>query len=85
MLKNIHTEVHCGQHVWGQNLISVSSSAKAAEDVHQLSFSGLGYCTSHHHTSSAENVDLKDAVPYEPLILASVDSCTAISFLQHES
>ena len=58
---------------------------KVAGDVHQLSFSGVGYGTPHHHTSSPEIVDLKDAVPCELLILASVDTCTAISFLQHES
>jgi hypothetical protein len=38
-----------------------------------------------HPTSSDEIVDLKDAVPCDPLILASVDTCTSISFLQHES
>jgi hypothetical protein len=53
--------------------------------VHQLSFSGIGYGTPHHHTSFAEIVDLKDAVPCGPLIPASVDTCTAISFLQRES
>jgi hypothetical protein len=39
VLKNFSTKVHCGQHVWFQNLISVSSGAKVAVDVHQLSFS----------------------------------------------
>jgi hypothetical protein len=48
-------------------------------------FFGVGYGTSHHHTSSAEIVDFKDAVPCEPLIPASLDTCTTISFLQHES
>jgi hypothetical protein len=41
-----------------------------------------------HPTSShflPEIFDLKDAVPCEPLIPASVDTSTAISFLQHES
>jgi hypothetical protein len=61
------------------------SGVKVAGDVHQLSFSGVGYSTPHHHTSSAEIVDLKDTVPCEPLIPASVDTFTAISFLQHES
>jgi hypothetical protein len=56
-----------------------------AGDVHQLSFSGVGYGTPHHHTSSTEIVDLKDAVPCEPLIPASVDTCTAFSCLHHES
>jgi hypothetical protein len=56
-----------------------------AEDMHQLSFSGVGYGTPHHHTSSVKIVDLKDAVSSEPFIPASVDTCTAISFLQHES
>ena len=37
-LKNFPTEVHCGQHVWCQKLISVSSGDKVAGDVHQLSF-----------------------------------------------
>jgi hypothetical protein len=50
-------------------------------DVHQLSLSGAEYDTTHHHTSFAEIVDFKDAVPFEPLIPASVDTC----FLQHES
>ena len=81
MLTNFPTEVHCGKYVWCQNLISVSSGAKVAG----LSFSGVGYGTPHHHTSSDEIVDLKDAVPCDPLIPASVDTCTAISFLQHES
>ena len=67
----------------GQNHISVSSGAKVARDVHQLSFSGAEYDTTHHHTSSAEIVDLKDAVPCKPLIPAFVEMCTAISFLQH--
>ena len=61
-----------------------SSGVKVVGDVHQLSFSGVGYGTPY-HTSSAEIVDLKDTVPCEPLIPASVDTCTAISFLQHES
>jgi hypothetical protein len=56
VMKNFPTEVHCGQHVWCQNLISVSSGVKVA-------------------------VDLKDAVPCDPLIPASVGTCTAISFL----
>jgi hypothetical protein len=64
-----------------QNLISVSRGVTVAGDVHQLSFSGAWYGNTHHHTSSAEIVDLKDAVPCEPLIPASVDTC----FLQHES
>ena len=85
MLKNFPTKVHCGQHVWYQNLISVSNGAKVVGDVHQLSFSGVGYGTPHHHTSSDEIVDLKDAVPCDPLIPASVDTCTAIFFLPHES
>ena len=85
VLKNVHTDVHCRQYVWCQNFISVSSGANVAGNVHQLSFSGVGYGTSHLHTSSAKIVDLKDAVPCEPLIPASVDTCTAISFLQHES
>ena len=33
----------------------------------------------------AEIGDLKDIVPCEPLIPASVDTSTAISFVQHES
>ena len=45
VLKNVPTEVHFGQHEWSQNLISVSSSAKVAGDVHQLSFSDVGYDT----------------------------------------
>jgi len=85
VLKNVPTEAHCGQHVWCQNLISVSNGVKVAGDVHQLSVSAVGYGTPHHHTSSAEIVDLKDAVSCEPPIPASVDTCTAISFLQHES
>ena len=85
VLKNVPTEVHCGQHVMCQNLISVSSGAKVAGNVHQLSFSSGGYGTPHHHTSSAEIVDLKDAVTCKPLILASVNTCTAISYRQHES
>ena len=85
VLKNVPTEVHCGQHVLCQNLISVSSGAKVAGNVHRLSFLGRGYGTPHHHTSSAEIVDLKDAVTCEPLMLASVDTCTAISYLRHES
>ena len=36
------------------------SGVKVAGDVHQLSFSGVGYSTPHHHTSSAEIVDLKN-------------------------
>ena len=84
VLKTFPTDVHCGQHVWCQNLISVSSGATVAGNVHQLRFSGEGYGITHHHTSSAGIVDLKDAVPCEPLIPASVDTCTAISFLQHE-
>ena len=71
--------------MWCQNFISVSSGAKVAGDVHQLSFSAVGYGTPHHHTFSAEIFYLKDAVPCEPLISSSVDTCTAISFLQHES
>jgi hypothetical protein len=51
VLKNFPTEVYCGQHVWRQNLIYVSSGAKVAGDVHQLSLSGVGYGTSHHHIS----------------------------------
>jgi hypothetical protein len=43
---------------------------------------GVGYGNPHHHTSSAEIVDLKDAVPCELLIPASVDTCMAICFLQ---
>jgi hypothetical protein len=58
---------------------------KVAVDVRQLSVSGVGYGTPHHHTSCAEIVDLKDAVPCEPRIPASVDTCTPISWLQHES
>jgi hypothetical protein len=85
VVTNFPTEAHFGQHVWCQNLISVSRGAKVAGDVDQLSFSGVGYGTPHHHTSSAEIVDLKDAVPCEPLIPTSLDTCTAISFLQHES
>jgi hypothetical protein len=85
VLTNFPTEVHCGKHVWCQNLISVSSGAKVAGDAHQLSFSGVGYGTPHHDTSSDEIVDLKDTVPCDPLIPASVDTCTAISFLQHAS
>ena len=85
MLKNFPTEVHCGQHVWCQNLISVSRGVQVAGEVHQLSFSGIGYGIPHHHTSAAQIDDLKDAVLCEPLIPASVDTCTAISFLQHES
>ena len=50
-----------------------------------VEFFGVGYGTLHHHASSAETVDLKDAVPCEPLILGSAETCTAISFLQHES
>jgi hypothetical protein len=56
-----------------------------AGDVHQLSFSGVGYGTPYHHTFSAEIVDLKHAFPCKPIIPASVDTCAAISFLQHES
>jgi hypothetical protein len=63
----------------------LSSGVKVAGDVHQLKFSSEGYGTKHHYTSSAEIVDLKDAVPSEPFIPASVDTCTAISFLQLES
>ena len=85
MLKNFPTEVHCGHFMWCQNLISVSSGAKLAEEVHQLHFSGVGYGTPHHHTSSADIVERKDAVPCELLTPASVDTCTVISFLQHES
>ena len=85
MLKNFPTEVHCGQHVWCQNLISVLSGVKVAGDMHQLSFSGVRYGTPHHHTSYAEMVDLEDAVPCEPLIPASVDTCMDNSFLQRES
>ena len=85
VVTNFPTEAHFGQHVWCQNLISASRGAKVAGDVDQLSFSGVGYGTPHHHTSSAEIVDLKDAVPCEPLIPTSLDTCTAISFLQHES
>ena len=85
VLKNFPTEVHCGQYVWCQNLISVSSGVTVAGDVHQLSFSCVEYGTPHHHTSSAEIVVLKGAVPCEPLIPASVDTCTAISFQQHQS
>jgi hypothetical protein len=84
-VENSPTEVQCGQNVWCQNLISVSSSAKVAGDVHQLSFSGVGYGTPYHHTFSAEIVDLKHAFPCKPIIPASVDTCAAISFLQHES
>ena len=64
---------------------SLSSDVKVAGDVHQLCFSGVGYGTSQHYIFSADIVDLKDAVPFEPLISASVDTCTAISWLQHES
>jgi hypothetical protein len=39
VLKNFPTKVHCGKHVWCQNLISVSSGVKVAVYVHQLSFS----------------------------------------------
>jgi hypothetical protein len=67
-----------------KNLIFVSSGAKVAGNVHQLRFSCVAYGTPHHHTSSAGIVDPKDTVPCEPLIPASVDTCTAISFLQHE-
>ena len=35
--------------MWCQNLISVSNGAKVAGDGHQLSFSGVGYGTPHHH------------------------------------
>ena len=59
----------------GVKTSSLSSGVKVAVDVHQL-----GFGTPHHHTSSAEIVDLKDAVPCEPLILVSVDTVTAISF-----
>jgi hypothetical protein len=52
--------------------------------MHQLNFSSLGYGTPHYQAPSAEIVDLKDTVPCEPLIPASVDTCTAISCLQHE-
>jgi hypothetical protein len=69
VLKNIPVEVHCGQHVWCQNLISVSSGETVVVNVHQLCL-GVGYGIPHHHTSSAEIVD--------PLI-------PAFSFLQHES
>jgi hypothetical protein len=68
VLKNISMEVHYGQHVWCQNLISVSNGVMIAEDMHQLSFSGVGYGTPHHHTSSVKIVDFKDAVSSEPLI-----------------
>ena len=61
------------------------SGDKVAGDVHQLSFSRVGDGTPHYHTFSGEIVDLRDAVPGEPLIPASVDMCTAISFLQLES
>jgi hypothetical protein len=79
VLKTFPTEVHCWQHVWCQNLISVSRGAKVAGNVHQLRFSGVGYDTPHHHTSSAGIVDLKDAVPCEPLIPVSVDTCEAVN------
>ena len=85
VLKNFPTEVHCGQHVWCQDLISVSSGVKVAGDVHQLRFSGVGYGIPYLYTSSAKIVDLKDSVPCEPLIAASVDTYTTISCLQHES
>jgi hypothetical protein len=52
--------------------------------MHQLNFSSLGYGTPHYQAPSAEIVDLKDTVPCEPLIPASVDTCAAISCLQHE-
>jgi hypothetical protein len=74
VVTNFPTEAHFGQHVWCQNLISASRGAKVAGDVDQLSFSGVGYGTPHHHTSSAEIVDLKDAVPCEPLIPTSLDT-----------
>ena len=35
VLTNFPTAVHCGKHVWCQNLISVSSGAKVAWDAHQ--------------------------------------------------
>jgi hypothetical protein len=42
--------------------------------------------TPHHHTSFAEIVDLKDAVPCEPYIPAAVDTCAAISdFLANQN
>ena len=85
VLKNVPTDVHCGQYMQCQNLISVSSCAKVVGDVHQLSFSGVGYGTSHLHTSSAKIVYLKDAVPCQPFIPAFVDTYTVISCLQHES
>ena len=50
-----------------------------------VEFFVVGYGNPHHHTSSAEIFDLNDVVPCEPLIPASVDTCTSISFLQHES
>jgi hypothetical protein len=37
--ENVPYDVHFGQHVWCQNLISVSSGVKVPVDVHQLSFS----------------------------------------------
>ena len=70
VLKNFLTDVHSGQHLWCQNLISVSNGTKVARDVHQWSFLGVGYGSPHHHTSSAEIVDLKDVVPCEPRIPA---------------
>jgi hypothetical protein len=83
--KNFPTEVHCGQHVWCQNLISVSGGAKVAVNVHQLRFSAydMGHPTSSHFFR--RNCRLKDTIPCETLIPASLDRCTAISFLQHES
>jgi hypothetical protein len=81
VLTNFPTAVHCGKHVWCQNLISVSSGAKVAWDAHQLSFSGVGYGTPHHHISSDEIVDPKDTVPCDPLIPASVDTCMSIYFM----
>jgi hypothetical protein len=45
--------------MWYQNLISVSSGAKVAGDMHQLSFSGVGYGTTHHHTSSEDWATVK--------------------------
>jgi hypothetical protein len=68
--------------VWCKNLISALSGAKVAGDVHQMSFAGVGYGNPHHHAFFAEIVDLK---PCESLIPASLDMCTPISFLQHES
>ena len=85
VLKNFPTDVHCGKHLWCQNLISVSNGTKVARDVHQLSFfrRRIWLPTSSHFLR--RDCRLQGRSSLRTSHSGVIDTCTAISYLQHES